>query len=262
MDLGLKNKTVLVLASSKGLGRAVAHAYASEGAKVMISSRKQEDLQQTAATITQETGQEVSYYAADVCKQEDIHSLVRHTADHFGTVDVLINNAGGPPSGSFEDFDDQAWYDAFELNLLSYIRSIREVLPYMKKQKAGRIVNIASSSIKEPIDGLVLSNTLRNGVAGLAKSLATELAPLHILINTVGPGQIKTDRLNALDQKKADLKDVSLEEIQRLNADKVPLGRYGSPAEFAHTIMYLGSFTNTYVTGQSILVDGGFVKAL
>lgn len=262
MDLGLKGKAVLVLASSKGLGRATALQFASEGARVMLTSRNEQELKRTAEDIQQQTGQEVHYIQADVSQGEDIKRLVDATIQRFGTIDVLVNNAGGPPAGKFEDFQDEDWYKAFDLNLLSYIRAIREVLPVMKKQQSGRIVNITSSSIKQPIDNLLLSNTLRLGVVGLAKTLALELAQDNILINTVGPGVIKTDRIIELDSIKAKELGVSLEEIQETKQGQIAIGRYGEPHEFAKTILFFGSFANTYITGQTLLVDGGLVKAI
>lgn len=262
MDLGLKGKAVLVLASSKGLGRATALQFASEGARVMLTSRNEQELKRTAEDIQQQTGQEVHYIQADVSQGEDIKRLVDATLESFGTINVLVNNAGGPPAGKFEDFQDEDWYKAFDLNLLSYIRAIREVLPVMKKQQSGRIVNITSSSIKQPIDNLLLSNTLRLGVVGLAKTLALELAQDNILINTVGPGVIKTDRIIELDSIKAKELGVSLEEIQETKQGQIAIGRYGEPHEFAKTILFFGSFANTYITGQTLLVDGGLVKAI
>ncbi|WP_163140397.1 SDR family oxidoreductase [Bacillus sp. 22-7] len=262
MDLGLLNKSVLVLASSKGLGKAIATEYAAQGARVMIASRNLDVLVQTAKEIQELTGNEVNFCSVDVSKREDIVRLVQQTVEQYGTIDVLINNAGGPPPGVFDDFDDESWQQAFELNLLSFIRTIREVLPFMKQQGSGRIINIASSSIKQPIDNLILSNTFRNGIIGLAKTLSSELAKDNILINTIGPGQIKTDRAVEFDMAKAQQLDVTLEEIQLTKERQIPLGRYGTPEEFANVAVFLGSFANTYVTGQGLLVDGGMVKAL
>ncbi|OIJ08216.1 3-oxoacyl-ACP reductase [Anaerobacillus arseniciselenatis] len=262
MDLGLKNKAVLVLASSKGLGKATALEYVSHGASVMISSRNENELVITAKQIKQLTGQEVVYCVADVSSYHDIKNLVTKTVEQFGTIDVLINNAGGPPAGGFDDFNDDDWQKSFELNLLSVIRTIREVLPYMKKQGSGRIVNIASSSIKQPIDHLILSNTFRTGMVGLAKTLSSELAKDNILINTIGPGQIKTDRIGEFDKAKAESLGITQEEVQRTKENQIPLGRYGTPGEFAKVMVFFGSYANTYVTGQSLLVEGGMVKSL
>ena len=190
MDLGLEGKVALVTAASKGLGRAVATELAREGARVVISSRDEETLSKTAAEIREETGAEVDYRAANLGNAEDIEALISHAAERFGGVDVLVNNTGGPPAGTFEDFDDEAWQGAFEQILLSLIRCVRGVLPHMRERGGGRIVNIASSSVKQPIENLTLSNTFRAGLAGLAKTLSLEFAPDGILVNTLGPGRI------------------------------------------------------------------------
>ncbi|WP_100373019.1 SDR family oxidoreductase [Bacillus sp. FJAT-45037] len=261
MELGLKDKSVIVLASSKGLGKASALEFAKEGANVMLASRNLEELTVAASEVEKETGIKLNVQVCDVTKPEDIKNLVKTTADLYGTVDVLVNNAGGPPAGGFDAFEDDQWQYAFELNLLSFIRAIREVLPYMRKQGGGRIVNIASSSIKEPVDGLILSNTFRTGIVGLSKSLAKELGSDQILINTVGPGRIGTDRVAELDQIRADKLNLSYEEGKKQMEQAIPIGRYGTPAEFAKMIVFLGSFANTYVTGQSLVVDGGATKS-
>lgn len=262
MDLGLAGKTALVMASSKGLGKAIATKFAQEGANVMITSRSEDALQQTAQEIVKETGAKVEYQVCDLTNPYDIKSLVQQTIDKFGAVDILINNAGGPPAGKFDDFRDDQWQKAFELNLLSYVRAVREVLPAMRKQGGGHILNIASSSIKQPIDGLILSNTFRTGIIGLAKSLASELAPDNILINTVGPGRVATDRLVELDQAAAEKQGITAEEVKENFQSIIPIGRYGQPEEFATTAVFLCSSANTYVTGQALLIDGGMVKAL
>lgn len=261
MDLGLKGKSILVLASSKGLGKAVALKYAEEGARVMLSSRNEQQLKETALEISATTGAEVNYQVCDIKNPEEIKTLVEETVTRYGTVDVLVNNCGGPPAGGFDAFTDEEWQHAFELTLLSYVRTMREVLPYMKKQQDGRIINITSSSIKQPIDNLTLSNTFRMGVAGLAKSLSQELAQYKILINTVGPGRVATERLAELDGIKASKLGLSYDVVKEESEKSIPLGRYGQPEEFAKTVVFLGSGANTYITGQMILVDGGMTKA-
>ncbi|PWA10005.1 3-oxoacyl-ACP reductase [Pueribacillus theae] len=262
MDFGLKGKTALVLASSKGLGKATAMKFAEEGANVMISSRNEEELQKTADEIREKTGANIAYKVCDIMDNEQIVDLVYETGNRFGTIDILVNNAGGPPAGNFDDFADQDWVNAFELTLLSVVRTVRAVLPYMRKQKGGRIVNIASSSFKQPIENLTLSNTFRTGIMGLGKSLSQELAKDNILINTIGPGRIETDRIIELNQKTADSKGISLEEVRAQSEAMIPLGRYGTPEEFANILVFLCSEANTYVTGQAILVDGGLIKAM
>ncbi|QHT47725.1 SDR family oxidoreductase [Bacillus sp. SB49] len=262
MDLNLEGKSVVVLAASKGLGKAVATVYAQEGAHVVISSRQEKELKRTVEGLKEATGNEhVHYHVCDVTKPEDIRSLMERTVELNGKVDVLINNAGGPPAGTFDDFHDEDWQQAFELNLLSFTRAIRAVLPSMRKEGGGRIVNIASSSIKQSLDHLILSNTFRAGIVGLSKSLSQELAPDNILINTVGPGRIATERVEQLDQKRADESGVSVEELKRKAEGAIPLQRYGTPEEFAASVAFIGSFANTYMTGQALVVDGGLVKA-
>ncbi|MER1954093.1 MAG: SDR family oxidoreductase [Desemzia incerta] len=261
MDLGLTNKVVLVVASSKGLGKAVAKELAKEGANVMLTSRSAESLKKAAEEIQEEAKGKIAYFPADITKPEDIKSLVKETREKLGKIDVLVNNAGGPPSGNFLDFDDEDWEKAFQLNLFSYIRLIREVLPDLK-QEGGKILNIASSSVKAVLPNLILSNTFRNGINGLSKSLAIELAPDKILVNTIGPGRIATDRIQELDQAKAEAQNRSLEEVTEESEKSIPAGRYGEPEEFAKAAVFLVSGANTYVTGQSLLVDGGMVTAI
>ncbi|MBP1950539.1 SDR family oxidoreductase [Virgibacillus litoralis] len=263
MDLQLKGKSVLVTAASKGLGKAIATEFAQEGANVLISSRSESSLASTVREIKKKTGNEnVSYIVCDMKNTEEIRQMAEHAVSVYGTVDVLVNNAGGPPAGKFADMSDEDWYHAFELNLLSFIRTTRVVIPYMKKQEIGHIVNIASSSIKQSLDNLILSNTMRPAIVGLAKSLARELAEDNILINTVGPGTIETDRVLELNQKKSDKQGVSVEEVKQEAVQQIPMKRYGEPDEFAKAIVFLASGANTYITGQSLIIDGGQVKAL
>ncbi|MGA8942180.1 MAG: SDR family oxidoreductase [Thermoactinomyces sp.] len=262
MDLGLKGKSALIAASSKGLGKAIAMELAAEGANVVVSGRNEEQLQKAVAEIEAVSGGKVAACAADVTKPEDIQALIQFTAAQQGGIDVLVTNAGGPPAGSFDDFDDEDWEKAFQLNLLSVIRLIRGALPYMRGKKAGRIVNLASSSFKQPIDNLILSNTFRTAVVGLSKSLAVELGKDGILINTIGPGRISTDRIVALDRANAKKTGLSPNEVRSRNTGQIPLGRYGTPEEFAKVVAFLVSEANTYVTGQAFLVDGGMVKSI
>ena len=263
MDLGLGGKAALVTAASKGLGRAIALELAREGAHVVISSRDEEALSGAAAEISAETGAEVDYRAADLTRAGDIEALVAHAAGRFGGVDVLVNNTGGPPAGTFEDLDDGAWQAAFDGILMSLIRCVRGVLPHMRAGEPwGRIVNVASSSVKQPIENLMLSNTFRAGLAGLAKSLSIELAPDGILVNTLGPGRISTARSQGMDQAQAEAQGVPVEEVRASFEARIPLGRYGTPEEFARVAAFLASPANGYVTGQAILVDGGMVRAL
>lgn len=260
MDLQLRNRVALVAASSKGLGRAVAMALAGEGARVMLISRDAQQLEQTRADIVEHTGVEVACCACDITDPEAITALVEATHQQLGRVDILVNNAGGPPGGGFEQLDDTAWQGAFELNLLSYVRLIRAFLPDLKEADGGRIINITSSSIKQPIPGLLLSNAFRMGLLGLGKSLAEELAPYGILVNTVGPGRIATDRTVYLDGLKAEKRGVPIEQVQEESRRAIPLQRYGDPDEFAKVVTFLASGASSYVTGTALMVDGGMVK--
>lgn len=260
MDMGLKGKNVLVLAASRGLGKAVAEAYVNAGANVMIASRQEDLLLKTAEELSKVANQEVLYQGCDVTSNEQINQLVKATVKRLGGIDVLITNAGGPPPGKFEQLTDDQWQSAFELNLMSVVRTIRLCLPHLKKSK-GKIVNITSMSMKEPVNGLLLSNVFRTGIMGLAKTLSHELAEHGILINTVGPGRIYTDRIKELNEVTAASTNISEDEVRRQSEASIPLGRYGKPEEFANAILFLGSQMNTYITGQAFVVDGGLTKA-
>jgi 3-oxoacyl-[acyl-carrier protein] reductase len=262
MDLELTGRVALVTAASKGLGRATATQLAAEGARVMISSRGEEQLAKTASEIAEATGGQVEYCAADVSDAADLSRLLQETEQRLGGVDVLVNNAGGPRPGGFDALDDDAWREAYELNLMSTVRLIRGVLPHMRQQRWGRIVTVASSSIKQPIENLLLSNTYRVAILGLAKSLAIELAPDGILINTVGPGRIATDRVTGLDAGRAEKAGLTIEEVRAQTEKAIPLGRYGTAEEFGKVATFLVSGANTYTTGQHFLVDGAMVKAI
>ncbi|WNS75751.1 SDR family oxidoreductase [Bacillus sp. DTU_2020_1000418_1_SI_GHA_SEK_038] len=263
MNLFLKDKAVLVTASSKGLGKATALEFAKEGAKVLLSSRNEESLKKAAEEIKQLSGNsEVYFKVCDMSSAEDISNLVAACKSLLGGVDVLINNTGGPVAGGFDAVTDEDWFAAFEKNLLSYIRTTREVIPYMKENGFGRIINISSSSTKEVIDNLILSNTFRSGMVGLTKSLAREMAPFNILLNTVGPGRIATDRVAELDLISAERMSIPVDEVVSKFKGLIPMGRYGEPEEFAKVVVFLASGANTYLTGQSLVIDGGMLKAL
>lgn len=263
MDLGLKGKTALVVAASKGLGKATALQLAKEGACVHIVSRDEQALIQARDEIKKESGNDlVAYSVCDITDAQAITRAVEAAKQHTGSIDILVNNAGGPPAGKLMDFADEDWQQAFDLNLLSFVRFIRAAAPIMKENGGGHILNIASSSIKQSIDNLLLSNTFRAGIVGLAKSLSQELAPDNILINTLGPGKIHTDRVDQLDQKTADQLGKSLDEVQHQSQASIPIGRYGTPEEFANMAVFLCSSANSYITGQAFVVDGGMVKSI
>lgn len=263
MDLGLQDKVVTVMASSKGLGKATALEFAKEGAIVFISSRNEDTLKQTAAEIKQLSGNgNVYFHACDMTRDEDIAGFFQYVLEKTGRVDILVNNTGGPPAGGFDSITDENWYSAFDQNLLSYIRCSRAVLPYMKDQQFGRIINISSSSTKEVIDGLILSNTFRAGMVGFAKTLAREVAEYNILVNTVGPGRIATDRVTELNEAAAEKQQIPIEQVIKNSESQIPAGRTGEPEEFAKVVVFLASAANSYLTGQSLVVDGGLLKAL
>lgn len=263
MDLGLKGKVAIVLAASKGLGRASAAALAAEGAQVVIGARNEQVLREAAEQMRRESGSQVLAMPTDVTKPEDLAAIVEAAAREFGQIDVLVNNAGGPPPGTFEMFNDAQWEAAFELSLLSVVRLIRLVLPHMRKQGSGRIVNIVSTSVKQPIDNLLLSNAIRPGVIGLAKSLSIELAPENITINNVCPGRILTDRIRQvyqLDAKKQ--QGISEEEALKDAVQGIPMGRIGQPEELGALVAFLASEQAAYITGTTIQVDGGVTRSL
>lgn len=263
MNLGLADKSVLVMASSGGLGRGVATEFAREGARVMLFARSEEKLAATADAIEKETGNRPRFTAGDITSATDIARAVDRTVAECGGLWALFNNTGGPPAGPFDQFADEDWQKAFELTMLGYVRAIRAALPHLRRsgQGGGRIVNNTSASTKQAIDGLLLSNTFRAGLVGLGKTLARELGKDGILVNTVGPGRIDTDRVAQLDHLWAGQKGIDYAEQRRQSEAAIPLGVYGRPADFARIVVFLCSEANAYLTGQNLLIDGGMVGA-
>lgn len=262
MDLGITGKTAIVAAASRGLGKAAALGLAKEGANLAICARGETALLDTAKEIMPLTSAGVLPIVADVTNPNDIQKLVKKTADKFGRIDILITNAGGPPSGLFDNFDDRAWQDAINLNLLSTIRLCREVIPYMRKVGGGRIVNIVSVAAKEPIEGLILSNSIRAAVIGFAKTLSNELATDNILVNNICPGWILTDRLSSVVRKRAEAQGKSYENALAEITANIPLDRCGTSEEVANLIVFLASERASYITGATVQIDGGLIKGL
>ncbi len=262
MDLKLNGKVAMVAASSKGLGYGIAQALAQEGASISIGSRTEEDIESAAEQLRKETGVSVLASVLDSSEPESIQQWANITLKEFGGVDKLLVNAGGPPTGKFEDFSDNDWQAAFELNLLSAVRMIRAALPSMRERGGGSILTVTSMSVKEPIDMLILSNVMRSGVTSLVKSLSVQLAPDNIRLNNLMPGRINTDRLRSLDGLSSEKQGVPLTQIQAANYAKIPLGRYGTIEEFGRTGAFLLSDAASYITGSSLAVDGGVLKTV
>lgn len=257
MDLKLTNKVAIVLAASKGLGKAIAIGLSAEGAKVIIGSRDLKELTRTAAEISKKTGNPVVAMPVDVSDGEALTEFIEQAAAQFGRIDILLNNAGGPPFDKFENFDDAQWYKAFELNLLSFARTSRQVLPHMQKAGGGRIINIISGSVKSVLNLSVLSTSMRMGVVGMAKMLADEFGPYNITVNNVAPGLILTDRI-----KHTLPKDVDPEQAVKDKAKSIPLGRIGKPEELAALVTFLASEQAAYISGTTIQVDGGASRGI
>jgi 3-oxoacyl-[acyl-carrier protein] reductase len=263
VDLQLAGKVAMVAASSKGIGRACALGLAREGVKVSICSRDGDELARTAAQIGDETGMEVLAVPTDLTQADQIKSWADQTLARFGGVDILVNNAGGPPHGVWATFqEDAAWEQAFQLTMMSAIRMIRAVIPSMRQRGGGRILNIQSSSVKAPINNLILSNTIRPGVTGLAKSLSRELADDGILVNTICPGAIYTDRMRSGILDHAERNGLTEEQAAAERSAAIPLKRFGTPEEFANMVVFLASGRASYITGSTIAIDGGSIQSL
>lgn len=255
MELKLENKNVLVTAGSKGIGLATASGFHKCGAKVTICGRSQDALDAAAALMPG-----CLALTGDVSRAEDIERVVAAATQEFGGIDILVNNAGGPPPGLFVDLSDEDWDKAVELTLKSVIRATRLVLPHMRAQKWGRIINISSTGVKQPVPGLTLSNSIRMAVLGWAKTLANQVAADNVLVNTVCPGFTQTDRIAQIFEQQSAASGKSIEEISATLAAQIPMQRIGQPEEIANLAVFLGSDAASYMTGTSIQVDGGSVQ--
>jgi 3-oxoacyl-[acyl-carrier protein] reductase len=262
MNLGLKDKVALVAASSQGIGRATAEAFAAEGCKVAMCARNQQTLQAAAEKIRQDHRAEVFAEAFDVTNPNAVSSFVAEVAQRFGAVDICVTNAGGPPAKGFLAASLEEWERAIDMNFLSTVYFAREVIPHMQKKRWGRIITLTSITTKQPVTDLVLSNAVRAAVVGLVKSLANEFGKDGILVNNVGPGFTATDRLKELATARSSASGKSEQEIFDGWAADAPLKRLGEPREVAETIVWLASEAASYITGQTILVDGGMYKGL
>lgn len=262
MDLGLNGKIALVAGASKGLGYATAKALAAEGTVVAIASRDRAAIEKAASDLARETGGTVIPSAVDVRDGAAIAAWAGAVEKAHGGIDLLYANAGGPPAGAALDFDDAAWQEAFELLLLSTIRMCRAVVPSMRRRGGGAIIVATSSTVKEPLGNLALSNVMRGGVSSFAKTLASELAPDRIRVNQLMPGRIDTDRLRHLDEVNAKKAGTTPEEQKAKTIASIPMGRYGSPDEFGRAAAFLFSDAASYITGASLQVDGGLIRSV
>lgn len=257
MDLGLKGRSAAVAAASRGLGRATALALAREGCAVAICGRDPKKIRASADFIERETGGRVLPVTADVGSRGDCERFIGETAGAFGRLDILVTNTGGPPAGNFEAIDAAEWEKAYHGLLAGVIHLVRAAAPHMKQAKWGRILNIASLSVKQPIDNLILSNTFRPAIAGLSKSLSKELGPHGILVNTICPGYTRTDRLEELAESRVKAAGITKDQYYEMLGKNVPLGRIGEAEEFANVAAFLCSERASYVSGIAVVVDGG-----
>ena len=256
MDFGLKGKRAIVMAASRGLGYASALGLAREGCHLVICSRDQAKIDKAAEAIRSATGAKVKALVADVSSASEAKRLVDTAVSEYGGLEIVVHNAGGPPAGETLAMTEEQWQKAFEQNLLSFTRIVSAAAPEMKKAGYGRILTIASSSIKQPIPNLSLSNAFRAGVWGIAKTLSRELAPQGILINVIAPGRIDTERIAELDQANATKAGRPVEEVRKASVATIPLGRLGKPEELANLVVFLASAAGSYISGQAIMVDG------
>jgi 3-oxoacyl-[acyl-carrier protein] reductase len=262
MDLGLRGRIALVAAASRGLGRAVAEELAREGTHLIVCARGVDALHETAESIRSDYGVKVLEVVADLAESSGVANITEQAFQAFGRVDVLVTNAGGPPAGPFESHSAEAWRAAIRQNLDSVVELTRAVLPGMKERRWGRIINITSIAVKQPVDNLILSNSVRAAVTGFARTLANEVAPFGITVNSVMPGYTRTQRVEDLAMKNAALRGTTVQAERSAWETQIPMQRLGEPAEFAAMVAFLASDRASYTTGASIPVDGGWIKSL
>ena len=261
MDLGLQGRTAFVAASSQGLGRAIAEALAAEGVRLALCART-ERIKTVASEIAAKYQVQTMGVVADVSVLQDISRAVELAAEAFGAIDILVTNAGGPPPGPFESHGAEAWQHAVDLNLMSVVNLCRAVVPGMKERRWGRILNVTSIAVKQPVDGLILSNSVRAAVTGFARTLANEVAPFNITVNNLLPGYTRTERLVKLADNIAATKGITSDAAYAAWEHQIPMGRVGEPEEFAALAAFLASERAGYITAQNIAVDGGWIKGL
>jgi len=262
MNFGLKHKIAIVTAASQGLGKASAMALAQEGATVVICSRRQKEISEAAKEIHEATGATILPMVVDVTKLDDINRLVSETKKQFGTVHILVNNAGGPPTGTLSSLTDEDWHNGHELTLMSMVRLTREILPMMTEQHWGRIITITSIAAKQPINELLLSSAIRPGILGLSKVLANLHAKDNITVNTICPGHVLTKRQEELAVSRGAQKNMTMEEYLKEAASAIPAGRLGRPEEIGNTVAFLASEQASYINGVNLLVDGSAAKGI
>lgn len=261
MKLGLDGKTAIVTAASGGLGFATAKALAAEGARVALCSRDLDRAREAAKRIHDSTGSQVLAYAADVASAADLERFFADATRDLGSLDVLVCNAGGPPAGGFAALGEDAWDRAYQLTLQSVARSVRLALPHFRQRGGGRVLTIVSSSVKRPLENLLLSNVFRPAVQGLCKTLSVELAADNVQVNCIAPGRVETERINQLDDALAAKQGVTRDEVRARSVKDIPAGRLGHPDEFGRVAAFLCSPAASYVNGSTVLVDGGSIMS-
>jgi 3-oxoacyl-[acyl-carrier protein] reductase len=262
MELGLKNKTALICGASKGLGKATAKCLAAEGASVILCSSNPDNLQKAKQEIQAASSAEVTAIAANLSERDDVSRLIEMLSKRYSHIDILVNNTGGPPPGKFDELSIDDWQAAYEAMFISAVMLTKSVLPGMKSQRWGRILNITSIAVKQPVENLILSNSIRAGITGFARTLANEVAPFGITVNNILPGYTRTERLENFAENTAGRKGVSVEEAYQTWIKDIPMKRLGEPEEFGNVVTFLASERASYVTGTSITVDGGWVRSL